>query len=118
MDSGKEFALNAKSRKVIIRVPVGNHQNGGNRRMLWIYLLVINLVTLIAFGADKRAAVHGRWRTPEATLLGLCLIGGAAGGLIAMHVFHHKTRKMAFAVGVPVMLVIHIVLVALWLYWF
>ena len=84
--------------------------------MLWIYLLVINLVTLIAFGADKKAAVHGRWRTPEATLLGLCLIGGAAGGLIAMHVFHHKTRKMAFAVGVPVMLVVHVVLVVLWLY--
>lgn len=84
--------------------------------MLWIYLVIINIVTFIAFGMDKRAAVRGRWRTPEATLLGLSLIGGAAGALIAMHVFHHKTRKMVFAVGVPVMLVIHIVLIALWLY--
>ena len=63
------------------------------------------------------AGVVGCAVARELTRYNLMLaIGGAAGGLIAMHVFHHKTRKMVFAVGVPVMLVIHIVLIALWLY--
>ena len=79
--------------------------------LLWIYLLFIKLLTLCVFGIDKRAAVQGRWRTRESTLLLLCLIGGAAGGLIGMHLFHHKTRKSIFAVGIPVMVVVHILLI-------
>ncbi len=79
--------------------------------LLWIYLLVINVLTFFIFRMDKKAAVHNRWRTPEATLLGLCLIVGAAGGFIAMHVFHHKTRKPLFAAGVPVMIAVHILLI-------
>ena len=78
--------------------------------VLGIYLLVVNLAAFIAFGADKHAAVSGRWRTRESTLLGLCLIGGAAGGLAAMHLFHHKTRKSVFAVGIPLMIVAQVLI--------
>ncbi len=79
----------------------------GNTILIW-YLATVNLITFTAFGIDKWKAVHKQWRIPEKTLLGLSFIGGAAGGLVAMHLFHHKTRKRKFAVGVPLMLVLHL----------
>ena len=81
----------------------------GNIILIW-YLAAVNLITFTAFGIDKWKAVHKQWRIPEKTLLGLSFIGGAAGGLVAMHLFHHKTRKRKFAVGVPLMLVLHLAL--------
>ena len=75
----------------------------------WICIICMNLLTFAVFGADKRAAVQGRWRVRESTLLLLCLLGGAAGGLLARHVFHHKTRKSRFAMGVPLMIAVQIV---------
>lgn len=79
----------------------------GNTILIW-YLAAVNLITFTAFGIDKWKAVHKQWRIPEKTLLGLSFIGGAAGGLVAMHLFRHKTRKRKFAVGVPLMLVLHL----------
>lgn len=79
----------------------------GNTILIW-YLATVNLITFTAFGIDKWKAVHKQWRIPEKTLLGLSFIGGAAGGLVAMHLFRHKTRKRKFAVGVPLMLVLHL----------
>ncbi len=60
-------------------------------------------------GAPHRAAGGPRrGRIPEATLLGLALAGGALGGLAGMRLFHHKTRKARFFVGLPVMLALHL----------
>ena len=73
------------------------------------YLILVNIVALAAFGIDKRKAVRHRYRIPEATLLGLALIGGAAGALAGMHLFHHKTRKPLFR-AIPVLLAAQIVL--------
>ena len=70
------------------------------------YLLLINIVTFLVFVIDKRRAVKRKWRIPEKTLLGLSLIGGSAGGLIAMYYFRHKIRKPAFAYGLPMMLLV------------
>jgi uncharacterized membrane protein YsdA (DUF1294 family) len=50
----------------------------------------------VAHGRDKRAARLGRRRTPERTLHLLELIGGWPGALLAMTVFHHKTRKASY----------------------
>ncbi|MEH3034453.1 MAG: DUF1294 domain-containing protein [Aeromicrobium erythreum] len=55
-----------------------------------------SLVTALAYGADKAAARRGTWRTSEATLLALGLVGGWPGGLVARHAFRHKTRKQPF----------------------
>ena len=73
------------------------------------YLLLINIVTFLVFVSDKRRAVKRKWRIPEKTLLGLSLIGGAAGGIIAMYCFRHKIRKPAFAYGLPVMLLFQVI---------
>ena len=75
--------------------------------MKWILgiLALTNLAAFLLMGIDKRRAVRDVWRIPERTLLSVCGLFAAAGGLIGMHVFHHKTRKLKFSLGVPAMLV-------------
>lgn len=68
-------------------------------------LLVLNLAAFFLMGTDKRRAVRGTWRISERTLLLACLPFSAAGGLVGMHVFRHKTRKLKFSLGVPAMLI-------------
>ena len=88
----------------------------GRLRILGIYLLAINVFTFVAFVLDKRAAASGndyRKRAPEARLLGLCLIGGSVGGLIAMRAVRHKTKKWYFVWGLPVFIVLDIAVVVL-----
>ncbi|MGN0173355.1 MAG: DUF1294 domain-containing protein [Acutalibacteraceae bacterium] len=70
------------------------------------YLAVINLATLLIFGIDKLKSVRGKYRISEKTLLILCLLGGALGGLIAMILFNHKTRKAKFFVIVPLLVIV------------
>ncbi|MDO5405956.1 MAG: DUF1294 domain-containing protein [Eubacteriales bacterium] len=70
---------------------------------LVLYLIAINVITFFIFGLDKYRAIKKRSRIRVATLLRLALIGGAAGGWIAMYLFHHKTRKACFTVGIPMM---------------
>ena len=74
-----------------------------------VYLVVINFITVIAFGLDKIAALEDKTRIRIVTLLGLAFIGGSIGGLIAMFVFRHKIRKDYFMVGVPLIIVMQIV---------
>ena len=59
-------------------------------------LISINLVTIIAYGVDKRAAINGSWRVPEAQLHSLELLGGWCGAFLAQKLFHHKTKKKSF----------------------
>ena len=80
-------------------------------RLLMWYLIVINIVTWIAFGLDKWKAKSGKWRIPERTLLLLALAGGSLGALAGMIMFRHKTRKPKFFISVPVMFVVHCVIV-------
>ena len=73
------------------------------------YLILVNIIAFAAFGIDKRKAVKHKYRISEATLLGLALIGGSAGALAGMYLFHHKTRKPLFR-AIPVLLAAQIVL--------
>jgi len=59
-------------------------------------LLVINCWTILRFWQDKRRAQAGDRRISESDLLGLALIGGSPGALLARHIFRHKTRKEPF----------------------
>lgn len=81
---------------------------------LAVYLAAINLATFIVYGADKRRARKGKWRVPEKTLFLLPLLGGSAGALLGMRVFHHKTRHWYFVWGIPAILLAQIAL-AVWL---
>lgn len=69
-------------------------------------LLAINLWTALAFWHDKRCAMRGLRRTPEARLLGLALIGGTPAAFLARHLFRHKTRKEPFSTYLHVIAVV------------
>ena len=77
---------------------------------LYLYLICINIITIAVYGIDKRNAVYGKWRIRVSTLLTLAAVGGSAGALLAMHLFHHKTRKKKFTIGVPLRLLVQIAL--------
>ena len=72
-----------------------------------IYLIFINLLALKLYADDKSRAVHGRWRISEATLIFVALIGGAAGAILGMLLFHHKNRHAKFVILVPLFLAAH-----------
>ena len=56
------------------------------------YLVLLSLITFIAYGVDKKKAIKGKYRTKEKTLLSLSFFGGAFGGYPAMLIFRHKTK--------------------------
>ena len=86
--------------------------------MIWyfvIYLIIINLIAFLAMYIDKRKAKYGKWRIPEQTLFILAVIGGSIGAIAGMYTFRHKTNKLRFSLGFPVILVLQIILiVSLW----
>ena len=87
----------------------------GGWTLLLVWLAVINLLTFIVYGADKRRARKGKWRVPEKTLFLLPLLGGSIGALLGMRVFHHKTKHWYFVWGIPAILLAQIAL-AVWIY--
>ena len=64
-------------------------------------LTVTNAVSFFLMWADKRAAKRGAWRVPEKTLFASALCFGGLGGVVGMHLFHHKTRHWYFRYGLP-----------------
>lgn len=74
-----------------------------------LYVLIMCIISFILFAVDKKKAINGQWRIQEKVLLGTSFLGGAAGGLLAMHLFHHKTQKPYFSIGIPAMLVLQVI---------
>lgn len=80
--------------------------------LLGRYLLLVNGITFLAYGWDKKKAKRKQWRIPEHTLLFLAFAGGAGGGLLGMWSFHHKTRKLKFKICVPAALLLWVLFLA------
>ncbi|MBN2702601.1 MAG: DUF1294 domain-containing protein [Pontiellaceae bacterium] len=57
---------------------------------------VASVVTFFAYAIDKSAAQKGRWRTAEATLHLMALLGGWPGALLAQQTLRHKSKKAEF----------------------
>ena len=77
------------------------------------YLIIVNLVGFLMMGIDKRKAIKGAFRIPEATLFIVALIGGSIGSIAGMYTFRHKTRHFSFAYDMPAILILQVVLVIL-----
>jgi uncharacterized membrane protein YsdA (DUF1294 family) len=56
----------------------------------------MSILLYLMYAGDKSAAQSGRWRTSEATLHLVAVLGGWPGGLIARHRLRHKTIKQPF----------------------
>lgn len=65
-------------------------------RYFAIFVILMSILALIFYGADKRKAQKNQWRTPEKLLLLLGFLGGAPGALLGMKLFHHKTKHWYF----------------------
>jgi len=65
---------------------------------IWIagFYAVMSLVCFLFYAADKSAAVAGRWRISENTLLVSGLVCGWPGAIVAQQLLHHKTTKASF----------------------
>ena len=74
-----------------------------------IYLIVINILGFLVMGLDKHKAKMADRRIPENTLFMFTILGGGVGTIAGMYVFHHKTKKMKFKVGMPLILILNVV---------
>ena len=80
-------------------------------KYILIYLIIINLTGFIAMAIDKRRAKKGEWRIKEYTLLMITLLGGGIGTIAGMYTFRHKTKKLKFVIGFPMILILEVFLV-------
>ena len=71
-------------------------------------LLLVNAWTVLRFWQDKQRAISVERRNRETDLLGLALIGGSPGALLARRLFRHKTRKEPFSTQLLVIVVLQI----------
>ena len=77
----------------------------------YLFAIAMNIALFAFMGFDKRQARRGKERIPENVLLGMAVLGGALGGVLAMRKFHHKTRKPKFYIGFPFCFVLNIAVV-------
>ena len=75
-----------------------------------IYLISINIIGFLIMWIDKRKAIKGSWRIPEKTLFIITVIGGGIGTIAGMYTFRHKTKKLNFIIGLPLITILEIIL--------
>lgn len=74
------------------------------------YLLVINIYSFIVMVLDKWKAKNKAYRISENTLLLNAILGGSFGSILGMYIFHHKTKKKKFFIGIPIIIILQILL--------
>ncbi|MDO4996234.1 MAG: DUF1294 domain-containing protein [Bacilli bacterium] len=74
-----------------------------------IYIVIINIISLIIYGIDKLLAIKHLYRVSEIALITLSIIGGSIGSILGMIIFHHKTKKIKFLILNPLILIIQII---------
>ena len=63
---------------------------------LFLWLIVVNVISTGAYAYDKLAALRGGRRVRERTLWILCLLGGVLGAWIVFFAMRHKTQHQSF----------------------
>ena len=79
--------------------------------MITAFLLSVNVIAFFMYGIDKWKAKKDKWRTSEATLLWLAVIGGSIGAWLGMKVWHHKTMHKKFRYGLPLIIIVQVALI-------
>lgn len=85
---------------------------------LWMGLVLVNLLTLLIYGADKLAACKGWQRVPEITLLLFGVVGGWFGAIVGQQLFRHKTQKRPFKTYFMLSVVVNLLVILVAGYWF
>ena len=79
--------------------------------------VALNILAFMAYGLDKLKASAAQWRISEKTLLILAFFG-PFGGYAGMLICRHKTQKKLFLWAVPLFILLHIVVIAFFVYLF
>lgn len=74
-----------------------------------IYLIIINVIGFLVMYIDKQKSKKGKWRIPEKTLFIITALGGGIGTIAGMYTFRHKTQKIAFVIGFPLITILEII---------
>ena len=83
------------------------------------YLIIISVFGAIITIYDKIASKKlPRHRIPEKVLLGVGVAGGALAEFITMKLIRHKTRHRKFMVGLPCIIALHVILIAVYHFYF
>ena len=77
-------------------------------KYFYIYLTAINILSVIVTVYDKNAAVRGARRVRERNLFLLSVLGGSPAMYLTMLVINHKTRKLKFMLGIPLIALIQL----------
>lgn len=78
--------------------------------LLFAYYFILNLLAFLIMGIDKYKAIHHHFRINEQSLLMIAILGGSFGEWIGMVLFHHKIKKKKFAIGIPFLMILHLLL--------
>ncbi len=81
--------------------------------VLTIYLVLANIYGFVIMGVDKSCAKKHAWRIPEKTLFLASIVGGSVGTLCGMYFFRHKTKHWYFVVGMPIIVIVHLVIIGI-----
>lgn len=73
-------------------------------------MILVNGIGFISMWIDKRAAQAKRYRISELFFILISLFGGSMGVWLAMYFFRHKTQKVKFAIGIPLIMMLEICL--------
>ena len=79
---------------------------------LIVWFVAFNVIGVVQVMSDKRKARRRQRRIPEKRLMWLGALGGALMMWITMLFIHHKTRHNKFMIGFPLMVCLHVFLVA------
>ena len=79
---------------------------------LLVYFAAISLFAVAITVRDKKAARNNAWRVKERTLLVVAFLGGSVAMFLAMIAIRHKTSRIKFVVGIPLMIIVQIAVVA------
>ena len=81
------------------------------KKILAVWLVLINFICVIVCIADKSRAKRGKWRVRESTLWVLTFLGGGAGMYLTMRLIRHKTLHKSFMIGIPLIVILQIIAV-------
>ena len=76
------------------------------QKILWLYILIMSILTFSVCGTDKFAAQRQKRRVPEKVLFLLSILGGSVGMYLGMFTFRHKTKHWYFVIGIPAIILV------------
>ncbi|TDN60665.1 DUF1294 domain-containing protein [Scandinavium goeteborgense] len=84
---------------------------------LTVWVISVNVLTLLLYGADKLAARKNGYRIPELTLLIFGVVGGWFGAILGQQIFRHKTQKQPFKTYFSISVIVNLMVVIAGMYW-